>query len=81
MLKVNIKKEDNDATEVYAGQIRYNASGMYVLITVDSGLFDAIVLTGGFHSKPFGWNSKGQTPSSIASVYPFVANGVLEIWK
>jgi hypothetical protein len=80
MLEVNVIEENKN--EVKAGQVRYNNSGMHVLIVNDEfGKYDAIVLKNGGSINDFNWNSKGQTSLVIKSVYPYIAKAKLEITK
>lgn len=82
MLEVNVTTNENKDV-VKAGQIRYNNDGMFVLITYGGshGRFDAVVLTGAEYVADFDTNTKGVKEDAIRRIYPFVAEGKLEIIK
>lgn len=84
MLEINVN--DKAKNEVKAGQIRYNNSGMIVLIihSVSNyvGEFDAIVLSNQKEEllgNEFKWNSKNQNADTIKEVYPYIAKARLDI--
>lgn len=80
MMEIVIKGEDKRDSKVYAGQVRYNEKGMFVLITYNGNCFDAIVLYDKDSSiRPFDWNSKNQTSDAIKEVYPYIAKAKIEI--
>lgn len=72
-------KEKQDV--VVAGQVRYNDSGIHVLIVHGKdGDYDAIVMeSGNTSTRRYGRNSVGQVERVIMNVYPFVAEATLVI--
>lgn len=78
---LNIEIKDKKQQKVEIGQVRYNESGMHVLIIQNSTcLFDAVVVSAGETSaRPFARNSIGQEEASIRKVYPYLANATLTI--
>lgn len=84
MLEIRVKEAVAEEVVLEVGQIRYNDTGMVVLITYgrDRDRYDALVLENKHGTvSPFNWNSQNQREEFMARTYPHIAKGKLEITK
>lgn len=75
MIEVKINKKE--AEQPYGGQIRYNDTGMYVLVVEEeNGRFSTLLLT---ETNTFHFTSKNVNSQVVMQYFPHVAKGILHI--